>query len=350
MRQVVAEDDSDMRHRGEGSWIVTPRDPDASCAVATSRRWRRSLTLLVMVVAGCGAPAPPPAISPAVDAPSGVLTIGSVSFEPAREHDKVMAFAEELVSRLHPVGIGRARVVVESSLGAIAARISHGEVDLYLDSPFPVSWLAHETGAVPLLRRLKQGESSYRSVLFARRDSGLRSIDDLPGRVIAFGEPFSTSSFLLPKASLVERGLRLARFEDPAAVVPPDVVGYVFSNDSENTMMWVLKGRIVAGAVNADYFEAMAGERRGELIVLVESEEVPRNIVCCRRDLPVELRAAVEGVLLEMHLDERGRQALQRFEETSRFDRFPVEPGQALARVSALLPFVEDDLGGQERP
>ncbi len=114
-------------------------------------------------------------------------------------------------------------------------------------------------------------------------------------------------------------------------------------------MMWVLKHRIVAGAVNADYFEYMAGERRSELIVLLESEDVPRNIGGRRRDLPAEVRDAIEVALLDLHRDEKGRQALLRFEETARFDRFPVDPEEALARVSALLPFVEDDLGGQVR-
>ncbi len=328
---------------------MTPRTRGTAGWVAAVKWWQLCLAVALAAIAGCGEPVATPSAPTADAAPTGVLTIGSVSLEPAREHAKVMAFAEELVSRLHPVGIGRARVVVESSLGAIAARIGQGEVDLYLDSPFPVSWVVHETGARPLLRRLKQGEASYRSVLFARRDSGLQSIEDLRGHVIAFGEPFSTSSFLLPKASLVERGLQLERYEDPAADVPDDVIGYVFSNDSENTMMWVLKHRIVAGAVNADYFEYMAGERRSELIVLLESEDVPRNIVCCRRDLPAEVRDAIEVALLDLHRDEKGRQALLRFEETARFDRFPVDPEEALARVSALLPFVEDDLGGQVR-
>ena len=312
-----------------------------------------ALALAAIAVTACGDRRPLSTTTRVPDdgaTPAGVLTIGAVSLEPAREHAMVLAFAEELASRLHGVGIGRARVVVEPSLGAMAARVQRGEVDLYLDSPFPVSWVIRETGARPLLRRLKRGEVSYRSVLFARRDAGLRSVEDLQGRVIAFGEPFSTSSFLLPKASLAERGFKLERYEDVAAEVPPDVVGYVFSNDSENTMMWVLKGRIVAGAANAEYFASLAGERRGELMVLLESEEVPRNIACCRRDLPAEVRDAIENVLLELHLDERGCQALLRYEETARFDRFPVEPERALARVSALLPFVTDDLGGQVRP
>jgi phosphonate transport system substrate-binding protein len=268
-----------------------------------------------------------------------------VSLNPTREHDVVRPFAEFVAANLHEVGIGRARVVVVASLSQMVEELREERVDVFIDSPFPAGFVWKHGNVEPILRRWKRGSDSYRSVVFSRRDSGVDSLEDLSGKIIAFGEPFSTSGFLMPKAALSSAGLRLVNYEDPAASIPGDRVGYVFSNDAENTMFWVLKNKVTAGAVNADYFEAMAGDRLGELQVLHSTESVPRNVVCVRNSLEPEIVGAIEKVLLEMHLSEGGRAALQDFEETAKFDRFPGGSEQDLAHIMALLPHVEEDLG-----
>jgi phosphonate transport system substrate-binding protein len=302
---------------------------------------------LLLTAVGCGQPSDPPptAVASAVPAPAGVLTIGSVSLNPAQEYEVVQPFADFLAANLHEVGIGRGRVVVVGSLSQMVEEIREGRVDLLIDSPFPAVFVLQHADVEPILRRWKWGSDVYRSVVFTRSDSGVESIGDLAGKIIAFGEPFSTSGFLMPKAALTSSGLLLVNYEDSAAVVPPDRVGYVFSNDAENTMFWVLKGKVVAGAVNADYFDALAGDRIGEIRVLHTTEAVPRNVVSVRNSLDPKVVLAIEGLLLEMHLSDEGRASLDAFEETTRFDRFPGGSENDLAKIVMLLPHVQEDLG-----
>jgi len=277
--------------------------------------------------------------------PPGVITIGSVSLNPGQEHGLFRPLADYLAARMHEVGIGRGRVVVVDSLSTMVHELDDGRVDLYIDSPFPVGFVVQHTGAKVLLQRFKQGAEVYRSVLFARADAGVESLSDLPGKMIAFGEPFSTTGYLLPKAALVSAGFELVNFADSAASVPDDRIGYVFSNDAENSMFWVLKSKVAAGAVNEDYFEALAGGRLGELVVLYRSKPVPRNVVCARRDLDIDVMKTAVGVLLAMDEDAEGRVVLDSFQQTSRFEPFPEGGDEALAEVIELLPFVEEDLG-----
>jgi phosphonate transport system substrate-binding protein len=277
--------------------------------------------------------------------PAGVLTIGSVSLNPTQEYEVVRPFVDFLAANLDNVGIGRGRVVIVGSLSQMVEELREGRVDLLIDSPFPAVFVWQHADVKPILRRWKRGSDVYRSVVFTRAGSGVESIDKLVGKIIAFGEPFSTSGFLMPKAALASAGLRLVNYEDPAASIPGDRVGYVFSNDAENTMFWVLKRKVVAGAVNADYFEALAGDRISELRILHTTEAVPRNVVCVRSSLDPRVVQAIENLLLEMHLSDEGRASLARFEETTRFDRFPGGPEQDLAHIMTLLPHVQEDLG-----
>jgi phosphonate transport system substrate-binding protein len=308
---------------------------------------RLGAALAVLVAFGCGQQSgpPPAAIATAPPAPPGVISFGSVSLNPTREYEVVRPFADYLAANLHEVGIGRARVVVVGSLSQMVEELREGRVDLFIDSPFPVAFVWKHGSVTPLLRRWKRGSEAYRSVVFAREDSGIASVEDLPGRIIAFGEPFSTSGYLMPKAALSSAGLRLVNYEDPAASIPADHVGYIFSNDAENTMFWVLKNKVAAGAVNADYYLALAGDRRDELRVLHTTEAVPRNVVCVRDGLDPQVVGAIERALLEMHLSEDGQAALGDFEETARFDRFPQSAEEDLALIVTLLPHVQEDLG-----
>ncbi len=275
--------------------------------------------------------------------PPGRLALGSVSLTPAREYSIFKPFADALAARLHAAGIGTGEVVLVGSVGEMADRLRTGAVDLYLDSPVPVARACEMAAAVPVLRRWKHGVAQYHGVLVVRRDSGIRSLTDLRGRMVAFSEPFSTSGYLLPKATLISRGLKLDAFEDAAAQVPPDRVGYVLSGDAENTMVWVLKGKVAAGALNGDYLDVLAGERRGELEVVMRTIDVPRNVVCRRGDLDPALSRTVEEVLLSMNQTPEGRGVLEAFEGTTKFDRFPEGAERALEPLDQLLRLLEPD-------
>ena len=281
----------------------------------------------------------------ATRAPSGVITFGSISLNPTHEHEVFRPFVNHVVSRLGEVGIGRGRVVVVDSISQMVEELEKGRVDVYIDSPFPVGFVSKRADIDLLLRRWKRGSDAYRSVVFARADSGVGSAADLAGKMIAFGEPFSTSGFLMPKAALASTGLRLDNYQDAAASVPPDRVGYVFSNDAENTLFWVLKGKVDAGAVNEDYYAGLAGSRISELKIILTTDAAPRNLVCVRQSLDPQITDALRKVLLGMDDDEEGQAVLKAFEETTKFDLPPGGPERQLEGIMGLMQYVEEDLG-----
>jgi phosphonate transport system substrate-binding protein len=276
---------------------------------------------------------------------SGNLTFGSVSLNPASEHETYLPFARFVAEQMGDVGIGRGRVVVVDSMSTIVEELRRGTVDVFIDSPFPIAFASSRTDLEVILRRWKRGSVAYRSVLFARADSGIESPPDLVGRMIAFGAPFSTTGFLLPKADLASRGLKLAHFEDAAVAVPRDKVGYVFSEDSENTMFWVLKGKVAAGAVNLDYYEELAGRRIEELRIIHTSDPVPRNLVSVRGDLDPAIVESLRAVLLRLGDSEAGRKILDQFEQTAKFDEIPEGGERALSEIIRKIQYVESDLG-----
>ncbi len=272
------------------------------------------------------------------------ITVGSISTEPAAEVKKFVPLASYLAGQLHPEGIDQGKVAVAKSIPEMATFLREGKVDLYIDSPFPAMAVSRLSGSKFLLRRWKKGVAEYHAVIFTHQDSGIDRLEDLRGRTVAFEEPFSSSGYFVPKAILRQQGLRLAPKRDASDPVGSGEVGYVFSYADENTMLWVLRGAVSAGAMDD---QSYLKEGRGDLPhlkVIYKSFPLPRHILSYRADLPARLVARIKDVLMTMDQSEEGRKALQDFEKTTKFDELSE---QSLAPLLKLERWVQEELGAR---
>jgi phosphonate transport system substrate-binding protein len=272
---------------------------------------------------------------------AGSLTLGSISLEPAAEVKQFLPLAHYLAQQLQAEGIDHGRVVVADSMRQMAALLQDGKVDVYLDSPFPTLVVSRLSGSRLLLRRWKEGIGEYHTVIFAKKDSGIHQLEDLQGQLIALEKPFSTSGYFLPKLVLLQAGLRVVPKRE-ADAVSPDEVGYVFSHHDENTMVWVLRGKVLAGAMDSHRFPAAARGFLDRVKIIYQTFAVPRHIVSYRADLPSPLVARIREILLQMDQVEEGKKILHAFEGTTRFDDIP-EHG--METLSTAITWFEAEFG-----
>lgn len=273
------------------------------------------------------------------------LVIGSVSHEPAGEIRKFQPLADYLARHLAEHGVDQGKVVVVRSMKEMAQRLGRGEVDVYIDSAFPSLAVSRLADSRILLRRWKKGRAEYRSVIFVRNDSPIRTVNDLPGKVIAFEEPYSTSGYFLPKSALLQAGLRLSKQADTGAPVKAGEAGYVFTMDDANTTVWVLRGKVAAGAMDDASFARLSPQRRSNLRVVLQTAVLPRQLVSVRKGLDPKRVSGIKAVLLAMEQSGEGREALQKFEMTTRFDELPGGPEKALAPLLVLTKEIEREIG-----
>ncbi len=269
---------------------------------------------------------------------AGSITLGSIGVDPADEIKKFLPLANYLAKQLQSEGIDQGRVVVAKSIPQMAAYVREGKVDLYIDSPFPSVAVSRLSGTKFLLRRWKKGIAEYHTVIFTRKDSGVDRLEDIRGKTIAFEEPFSSSGYFLPKLVLAQMGLKLVPKGGPSESVSPEEVGYAFSFDDETTMVWVLRGKAVAGAMDNQTYLKEAKGNLDRLKVIYETFSIPRHIVTYRPDLPAPLVARIREILLTMDQSQEGRVTLQAFEKTTKFDELP---DQALAPLLKAPKFID---------
>lgn len=249
------------------------------------------------------------------------LRIGSIADEYVGEVAKFRPLTRHLHTTLAPLGYDKIKIAVTNSMEQMAEQMVAGEIDLFIDSPYPALVVSEQANSQMVLRRWKKGVEQYHSVIFVRKYSPYQNLNHLKGQRIAFEEPFSTASYFLGKSALIQQGLNPQPAQKGAAGA--EDVRYYFSGEDSTTITWVLRRRTEAGTINLHKFNQLKPKIRDQLRIIHTSPAVPRHIVSFRADLPQQTIQQVSQALIEMEQSEAGQKALQQFERTRKFDPIP---------------------------
>ena len=238
------------------------------------------------------------------------------------------------------LGAGRdveASVVIVPTPLQMAILLGERRIDFYMESPYPTYVVNKQGAAGLLLRRWKSGMAEYRSLIFARKNSATRRLEQLRGAMMAFEDSGSTSGYFLPKVLLLKKGFNLTEKPRPDAPVRRDEIGYVFAFTHGEVLNWVLSNRVVAGAFSSDDFGALDQERRSNIAVLAQTDLFPRHLVSVRKDFNPTAKKHLKEILLSMHRDKEGQKIMQQIDNTTRFDVLP--GGEEMVRRKMLETF-----------
>jgi len=191
--------------------------------------------------------------------------------------------------------------VIQGLLGGtidFAGLGASGYAKTYLTNPEAVD--------VVLTTQNIDGSTGYYSFGFARKDSGITSIADAKGKKFAFGEPNSTSGYLVPAAQLLaELGMPLEQYFGEV----------VFSGGHEQTIVGVSNGDFAAGVSWADGLGnwedgyASGAFRRSadaglvdmnDLVQIWQSKLIPNGPFVVRKALPQNVKDKVTTIVADM--------------------------------------------------
>ena len=224
----------------------------------------------------------------------------------------------------------------------MAQLILDKQVDIYIDSPYPTLQVQKTAGSRIIARRWKDSASEYWSTFVALRDSGITQVEDLVGKTVAFEEPHSTSGFILPAGTLIQRGYSLTQVTVPEEKAGPDEIGYFFSGDEENSFQALLQGKAAAAGVSNQDYEELPAELKMQFVAFDQTIVVPRQLVSVGPAMALEMADKVSELLMEMDQTERGRQLLAGLKNTTKFDSPPADLDLTLHELNELLQLVAD--------
>ncbi len=136
----------------------------------------------------------------------------------------------------------------------------------------------------------KTGQSAYKSVIIARKESGIAKTADLKGRSFAFVDPTSASGHLFPKSGLLQAGYD-----------PETFFGRVIFSGSHDASILAVANKKVDAAAVADRILASAiakGQvKQDELEIVWSSNPIPESPMVWRKDLDPALKAKIAKAL-----------------------------------------------------
>jgi phosphonate transport system substrate-binding protein len=275
-----------------------------------------------------------------VSAGGKTLVFGRVFDDPVRAIRDRQEFVDYLAKKLTPLGITEGKILVVEKMHMLARALKDGKVDLFHDSVVPTLVLTKRAGAIPILRQWKYGEPDYKGLLVVKKNSGINSLADLKGKVIAFEEPHSTSATVLPRMLLEQNKLKLVHVK-PEETVGKDAIGYTYGSDG-NAINVLITGRTDAATTIHREFDRLKPEIRESLKIISTTITVPRNLIAVRRDLDPKLLKDLKGVLINMDKDSEGQGVLKRSQNTTKFDEIPSE---SLEQLKVIERYIFTSLG-----
>ena len=176
-------------------------------------------------------------------------------------------------------------------------------IDALVGNRAHIGWLSSkaaldciERGNVEVFGQLvdSAGSPGYRSIVIARRDAPVSSLDQLLSRPrsygFAMGEVSSTSGHAMPSYALfVPRGIR-----------PEEHFVPLIRGTHAQTLDAVLRGQVHAGTYNTEELQRLKANHPGRaasLRVLWESALIPKDPLLWRKDLPLSVRTRISNFL-----------------------------------------------------
>ncbi len=173
-------------------------------------------------------------------------------------------------------------------------------------SGYAKTYLTDPEAVEPVLVKVNvDGGYGYYSVGFARKDSGITSLEDMKDKVFGFGDPNSTSGYLIPSIEIPDA--------TGASMDSGDYFGEVkFTGGHEQTIVAVYNGDIDGGVTWADGLgEWEDGYNSGalrravdaglvdmnELVQICESQPFPEGPVVLRKALPADVKEKMTALM-----------------------------------------------------
>ena len=211
---------------------------------------------------------------------------------------------ERFISYLSSTIARKVSLYVAKDERDLRVQMESGAVDVGSFSPLAYVEAARGGKIRAIAQSAINGSTTYPGIIIKRFDSHIESLADLEGKRLAFVDSKSVSSFVYPRAMLVDKGVDPDRFFKEM----------IFAGSHEKVISAVLLGTVHAGAT--DDAAVAAAKAKGlptfDLEVVAKTEPIPYDAIAVRVGLDDVLVRQIHSALLGLASTPAGRDVILR--------------------------------------
>ncbi len=252
-----------------------------------------ALALALLVIGACGKSS----------SSSKVLRVG---FVPSEDAQQVIRNAQPLVEILQKkLGMEVQPFVATDYTGVVEA-LRVGKLDIAFLTPASYVLAKNEANVRVALKSERKGSPFYYAAIITRADSGINSLEDLRGKVFAFGDPLSTSANVFPRKLFHDKGI------DPVR----DFKHILYAGGHDATVLAVLNRKVDAGATYANSTDGgdtawarylKNPEDVKKIRAIAYSEPIPADNLVFSSNLDERVGKQIEEIFIELSRDPQGK-------------------------------------------
>jgi phosphonate transport system substrate-binding protein len=229
-------------------------------------------------------------------------------------------------------------IAVGQSYGAVVEAMCNHLVEIAFFGP--VAYVqAHQRGCAQLLAvAVEKGESVYYAGIFAPKGLTVKTLQDLKGKRVAFGDINSASSFTFQMAMMLDAGLD-----------PPKDLGLIRMTGSHaNSIAALDQGLVDIACLSFDSYEKAVREGAidpGKYKVVAKSLPIPYPPLALDTRLPESLKQRLKDAFNRVHTAAGITPEMIRGYGGKQVDRYNADfPEANFALAAAKLALVTDDM------
>jgi len=165
-----------------------------------------------------------------------------------------------------------------------------GKVNMAIVGPEELTGIENRSEIIPLgLISLYKRNVQRRIIILARKGL-IRTVKDLRGGRVAFGDKESLTGYILPRVLLLQYGI------DPEK----NLKEVYFMKSQEEILTNVVKGNVDAGVLNEQVFCYLSSiEHLSQKVhIIAYSSEIPANVLLVNREISPELIQRIKTILI----------------------------------------------------
>lgn len=202
----------------------------------------------------------------------------------------------------------KVRLTILSKYGDVVDRFASRRMDGAFFEAFTANLAMVKLSVEPIARPMNlDGTSTIKGYIFVRKDSEIKSVEDMKGKIVVFVDRATATGYVFAVAFFRGNGVR---------DIDSYFSEYYFTGSHDSAVYAVLDDRADIGSAGSRIYQRIIDKDptiKNELQIIATSKELPDTTLCLRHDLSPELKLKIKEVLLNIDKDPAGIEVLKRF-------------------------------------